>query len=56
MTPARVSWIFPWFQWSWMVWPWRLSVSGTVILVDGVTFPASSSDPAVSTFSTEPGS
>ena len=55
-TPARVSLISPWSQWSWMTRSWRCSWSGTSILVRALTLPVSMSAESVSTFSTEPGS
>ena len=56
IAPAMVRWISAWGNQSPMVRSSTFSFGGTMNLVRGVTLPASSSDEAVSTFSTEPGS
>ena len=55
-TPASVSLIVPWSNQSPIERSWRARDAGTVRRVRGVTRPASTRAPRVSTFSTEPGS
>ena len=56
ITPVRLRCSSSCSNQSWMTRSCTGRFLGTVIRVSGVTLPASSSDAAVSTFSTEPGS